>query len=174
MYSALILLYAATAAVAGYVSASYYRQMQGTLWARNILLTCVIFAGPLFCTFCFNNTIAIVYEVRHFDIHCHIHCHACHAVQTTAALPWQTIVILIVLWALVTLPLTIAGGIVGSAWLPLMLMHLTPPQKTTSVSFTPLCAPASTSERSRPCLPTGRPRCKCSWLVRTLYSCVLP
>lgn len=64
MYSALILLYAATAAVAGYVAASYYRQMQGKLWVRNILLTCVIFAGPLFVTFCFNNTLAIVYEVR--------------------------------------------------------------------------------------------------------------
>lgn len=38
----------------------------------------------------------------------------CAHQQTTAALPWQTIVILIVLWALVTLPLTIAGGIVGS------------------------------------------------------------
>ena len=114
MYSALILLYAATAAVAGYVAASYYKQMQGTLWVRNILLTCVIFAGPLFCTFCFNNTLAIVYEVRGPDT-----CLTSSFMpppQTTAALPWQTIVILIVLWALVTLPLTIAGGIVGSAW----------------------------------------------------------
>lgn len=33
--------------------------------------------------------------------------------QTTAALPWQTIVILIVLWALVTIPLTVFGGVVG-------------------------------------------------------------
>jgi hypothetical protein len=33
--------------------------------------------------------------------------------QSTAALPFGTIVIIIVLWALVTFPLTVVGGIMG-------------------------------------------------------------
>ena len=35
------------------------------------------------------------------------------ALQTTAALPFGTIVVILVLWALVTIPLCIFGGIVG-------------------------------------------------------------
>ncbi len=31
---------------------------------RNILLTCVVFCGPLFLMFCFNNTVAWIYRVR--------------------------------------------------------------------------------------------------------------
>ena len=33
--------------------------------------------------------------------------------QSTAALPFGTIVIIIVIWSLVTIPLTVAGGIAG-------------------------------------------------------------
>ena len=33
--------------------------------------------------------------------------------QSTAALPFGTIVIILLIWALITIPLTIAGGIVG-------------------------------------------------------------
>ena len=34
-------------------------------------------------------------------------------VQSTAALPFGTIVIILLIWALITIPLTIVGGIVG-------------------------------------------------------------
>jgi hypothetical protein len=34
-------------------------------------------------------------------------------VQSTAALPFGTIVIILVIWGLVTIPLTVAGGIAG-------------------------------------------------------------
>jgi hypothetical protein len=34
-------------------------------------------------------------------------------VQSTAALPFGTIVIILVIWALVTFPLTVLGGIAG-------------------------------------------------------------
>ena len=33
--------------------------------------------------------------------------------QSTAALPFGTIVIILMIWALITIPLTIVGGIVG-------------------------------------------------------------
>ncbi len=63
LYTALIVLYALTACVAGYVASSYYKQMEGELWVRNILLTCFIFCGPFFITFCVLNTVAIAYRV---------------------------------------------------------------------------------------------------------------
>ena len=67
LFTALIVLYALTASVSGYMAASYYTQMEGTQWVRNILLTCVTFCGPLFLMFCFNNTVAIVYRVSVSD-----------------------------------------------------------------------------------------------------------
>ena len=65
LFTALIVLYALTASISGYMAASYYTQMEGTQWVRNILLTCITFCGPLFLMFCFNNTVAIVYRVSH-------------------------------------------------------------------------------------------------------------
>ncbi|KFM26763.1 Putative phagocytic receptor 1b [Auxenochlorella protothecoides] len=94
MFTALIILYALTAGISGYTSASYYRQMEGTKWVGNLLLTSSIFCGPLFAIFCVNNTVAIAYG-------------------STAALPFGTIVIILLLWALVTVPLTIVGGVLG-------------------------------------------------------------
>jgi hypothetical protein len=64
LYTALISLYALTSGIAGYVAASYYRQMEGQLWVRNILATCFVFCGPLWGVFALNNTVAIAYRVR--------------------------------------------------------------------------------------------------------------
>ena len=68
--------------------------MGGTNWVRNVLLTTALFCGPLLVTFSFLNTVAIVYH-------------------STAALPFGTICIIILIWALITLPLTVFGGIAG-------------------------------------------------------------
>lgn len=94
MFTALIILYALTAGSAGYTSASYYRQMEGSKWVGNLLLTSMIFCGPLFIIFCFNNSIAWAYG-------------------STAALPVGTIILILLLWALVTIPLTVVGGVIG-------------------------------------------------------------
>lgn len=94
MFTALIVFYALTSGVAGYVSASYYRQMEGQKWVGNLLLTAVLFCGPLFAVFCLNNTVAIFY-------------------RSTAALPFGTIVIILLMWTLVTIPLTVLGGVLG-------------------------------------------------------------
>ena len=51
------------AGIAGYVSASYYRQFEGHKWVTNLLLTCSVFCGPLLAMFAINNTVAIVYGV---------------------------------------------------------------------------------------------------------------
>jgi len=63
LFTALIVLYALTACIAGYIATSYYVQMEGQSWVQNILLTCSCFCGPFFCMFMFLNTVAIVYRV---------------------------------------------------------------------------------------------------------------
>lgn len=58
------------------------------------MLTGCLFCGPLFLTFCFLNTVAIAYNA-------------------TAALPFGTIVVIVLIWTLVTSPLLVLGGIAG-------------------------------------------------------------
>ncbi|GMH35994.1 hypothetical protein BSKO_03862 [Bryopsis sp. KO-2023] len=95
LYSALVVLYALTAGIAGYVGCSYHRQMEGReSWVKTVLGICFIYCGPFFLTFCFLNTVAIMYG-------------------STAALPFGTIVVILLIWAAITIPLTIFGGIAG-------------------------------------------------------------
>jgi hypothetical protein len=79
---------------AGYVSGVWYKMMGGTQWVSNVLLVSVLFCGPLLGVFSVLNTIAWVQG-------------------STQALPFGTICIIIVIWALVTFPLTVLGGIAG-------------------------------------------------------------
>ncbi|KAG9135744.1 hypothetical protein Leryth_002457 [Lithospermum erythrorhizon] len=94
LFTALVVIYALTSGIAGYTAASFYCQLEGTNWVRNLLLTGGLFCGPLFLTFCFLNTVAIAYSA-------------------TAALPFGTIVVIFLIWALVTSPLLVLGGIAG-------------------------------------------------------------
>lgn len=79
---------------AGYVSGVWYKMMGGRHWVSNVLLVSVLFCGPLLAVFSVLNTIAWVQG-------------------STQALPFGTICIIIVIWALVTFPLTVLGGIAG-------------------------------------------------------------
>ncbi|CAD5193323.1 transmembrane 9 superfamily member 3 [Musa acuminata AAA Group] len=94
LFTALVIIYALTSGIAGYAATSFYCQLEGTNWVRNLLLTGCLFCGPLFLTFCFLNTVAIVYSA-------------------TAALPFGTIVVIVLIWTLVTSPLLVLGGIAG-------------------------------------------------------------
>eukprot|EP00741_Cyanophora_paradoxa_P014285 tig00020780_g13777.t1 len=94
MYTAAIVLYALTAGISGYVSAAWYKKLGGEAWVANIMVTVVLYAGPFFLMFAFLNTVAIAYD-------------------STAALPFGTILVIILIWALVTFPLTVVGGIAG-------------------------------------------------------------
>lgn len=94
LYTALVVIYALTSGIAGYTAASFYRQLEGTNWVRNLLFTGCLFCGPLFLTFCFLNTVAIAYNA-------------------TAALPFGTILVILLIWTLVTSPLLVLGGIAG-------------------------------------------------------------
>ncbi|KAK9144204.1 hypothetical protein Sjap_004107 [Stephania japonica] len=94
LFSALVIIYALTSGIAGYTSTSTYLQLEGNNWVRNVLLTGCVFIGPLFLTFCFLNTVAIIYSA-------------------TVALPFGTILVILLLWTLVTAPLLLLGGVVA-------------------------------------------------------------
>jgi len=97
MYTAAIVLYALTAGTAGFISAYFYCRLSGSeasQWAWNLVLSGTLFPAPTFLMFCFLNTVAIAYNSQ-------------------TALPFGTILVIICIWALVTLPLTVIGGIVG-------------------------------------------------------------
>ncbi|OVA09980.1 Nonaspanin (TM9SF) [Macleaya cordata] len=92
--SSLVVIYALTAVVAGYTAASFHAQLAGADWTKSVLLTGILYLGPLFLTFSVLNTVAISY-------------------RATSALPFGTIVAIFLIWALITIPLLILGGIVG-------------------------------------------------------------
>ncbi|KAJ0981229.1 hypothetical protein J5N97_009484 [Dioscorea zingiberensis] len=92
--SALILIYVLASFLAGYTSTSFYCQLEGTNWAKNLILTEFLYSGPLFLMFCFLNTIANMYNVN-------------------AAMSLGTIFVLLLIWILLGSPLLVLGGIVG-------------------------------------------------------------
>jgi hypothetical protein len=96
MMSGALVLYALTAGVAGFSAACWYRMLGGKRWAGNVILTAALFCGPLFAVFAFANSVAWIGG-------------------STQALPAGTIVALLAIWLLVTLPLTVLGGAAGKS-----------------------------------------------------------
>nr|GMD21801.1 transmembrane 9 superfamily member 3 isoform X1 [Ipomoea batatas] len=92
----LIIIYAITFGISGFTAVSFYRQLEGTNWIRNLLLTGGIFCGPFFLMFCFLNTVAISYGV-------------------TAAIPSGAIMVILILWIFLALPSLLFGGILGKS-----------------------------------------------------------
>ncbi|XP_076939001.1 transmembrane 9 superfamily member 2-like [Bidens hawaiensis] len=93
-WNALVIVYAAASIVSGYTSVSLYSQLEGIHWMKNLMLTGGLFFMPLFLTFSFLNSVAVVYG-------------------TTAALPLRGIVILTVLSVFLASPLLLLGGFIG-------------------------------------------------------------
>lgn len=94
LLAAMVVFYALTASIGGYVSGRFYRQLGGTNWVWNTILCAILFPGPLFAVFAFVNTVAFSHG-------------------STAALPIGTIFVVIAVYALITFPLTVVGAIVG-------------------------------------------------------------
>jgi len=93
MYVSSIVLYALTAAVSGFVSSYWFKKMEdNAAWPWNIILTASVFALPFLIMAFFVNTVAIIHHV-------------------TKALPFTTIMTVLVIWLFVGVPLTIIGGI---------------------------------------------------------------
>ncbi|KAL3510304.1 hypothetical protein ACH5RR_029705 [Cinchona calisaya] len=92
--TSLIITYAITSGVSGFTAVSFYHQLEGTDWMRNVFLTGCLFCGPLFLTFCFLNAIATAYGF-------------------TAALPVGAIIMIFLMWMFLASPLLLVGAILG-------------------------------------------------------------
>ncbi|XP_006825254.1 transmembrane 9 superfamily member 1-like, partial [Saccoglossus kowalevskii] len=97
MNTAAILLYALTCFVSGYVSANFYRRIGGDKWVWNIILTTCLFSVPFFVIWSIINSVAWYHN-------------------STQALPFSTVLLLMIIWLLVGYPLTVIGGIFGKNW----------------------------------------------------------
>jgi hypothetical protein len=94
IYTAVLCSYALTAWISGYASGYMYKQMGGQNWIRNALATVVVFCGPVCAVMAYLHSIALLY-------------------QSTRAVPVWTIASIAALWAVVTVPLTLLGAILG-------------------------------------------------------------
>lgn len=92
--AACIVLYVLTTCVGAYVSARLYKQLRGGAWVWNVLLSLLVVPVPVTATFAVLNTTALVKN-------------------STAALPWGTIAVVVMLFAFLAVPLGVLGGIAG-------------------------------------------------------------
>ena len=92
--TAMIILYACTAPIGGFVSARLYRQIGGKAWLSNALVTATVFPIPLALVFTWVNSVALAHG-------------------SSAALPVVAVFIITALYGLVALPLTLGGAILG-------------------------------------------------------------
>jgi len=92
--TAMLILYSLGGVVGGFVSGSMFKQMGGVAWVRTLILTSLIFPAPLMIVFSWVNTVAI-------------------AQNSTAALPFGTIVTILCLFCFICFPATVVGGILG-------------------------------------------------------------
>jgi transmembrane 9 superfamily protein 1 len=90
LYSACLFFYAATTCISGYTATNLYMQLGGTRWAMNSIVTASLFAVPFFTTFSVANSVAWYHG-------------------SSSALPAGTIVLIILLWVLISFPLTVFG-----------------------------------------------------------------
>jgi hypothetical protein len=80
--------------IAGVISSRFFKYLGGASYAVNILSTSLLFPLPLFLIAMLLNNIA-------------------WAANSTSALPFTSVLFVIMMWGIVTLPLTILGGITG-------------------------------------------------------------
>ncbi|KAK7597854.1 hypothetical protein V9T40_010079 [Parthenolecanium corni] len=89
-----LILYVFSGVAAGYVSARIYKSFGGENWKTNILLTASLCPGIIFTIFFLLNLLL-------------------WAEESSAAVPFFTLLALVSLWSCVSLPLTFVGSIFG-------------------------------------------------------------
>ncbi|KAF9571013.1 hypothetical protein EC968_001100 [Mortierella alpina] len=95
--TATIFIYAFMSMIAGYSSASQYAQYGGRDWVRAMFLTAAFWPASVVLITSLNNTIAIYYT-------------------SSRAIPFGTMMALLVIWLFIVLPLTFVGTILGRNW----------------------------------------------------------
>eukprot|EP00535_Pseudo-nitzschia_heimii_P011933 CAMPEP_0197196288 /NCGR_PEP_ID=MMETSP1423-20130617/32274_1 /TAXON_ID=476441 /ORGANISM="Pseudo-nitzschia heimii, Strain UNC1101" /LENGTH=627 /DNA_ID=CAMNT_0042650073 /DNA_START=53 /DNA_END=1936 /DNA_ORIENTATION=+ len=94
LLAGVVVLYCMTSFVAGFSSIRLYRQMNGKNWVRCILLTAGLFPVPTVAIFMWVNSVALAH-------------------RSTSALPFTAILTVFALYAFVSFPTTVFGGIVA-------------------------------------------------------------
>ncbi|CAA3005971.1 transmembrane 9 superfamily member 1 [Olea europaea subsp. europaea] len=92
-----IVCYAFTSFISGYVSGGMYSRHGGKNWIKSMILTASFFPFLCFGIGFMLNTVAIFYG-------------------SLAAIPFGTMVVVFVIWAFVSFPLTLLGAVVGRNW----------------------------------------------------------
>ncbi|ESQ36055.1 hypothetical protein EUTSA_v10007170mg [Eutrema salsugineum] len=95
LVASLVILYTLTSVVAGYTSASLHGHFEGTKKKRSVRLAGILYPVPFFIIVSILNTVAITYGA-------------------TAALPFGTIVIIILIYTLLNIPFLMLGGVLGN------------------------------------------------------------
>ncbi|KAJ3056766.1 transmembrane 9 super member 2 [Rhizophlyctis rosea] len=90
----MIMFYLLFAGLAGYVSARVYKMLQGEFWKRNMFMTATLIPGILFLIFIILNFFLI-------------------GAHSSAAVPFGSIVALLALWLVLSLPASLFGGYLG-------------------------------------------------------------
>ncbi|CAM8930966.1 unnamed protein product [Rhodiola kirilowii] len=92
-----IVCYALTSFISGYVSGGMYSRNGGKSWIKAMILTASLFPFLCFGIGFVLNTIAIFYG-------------------SLAAIPFGTMVVVLVIWAFISFPLALLGTVVGRNW----------------------------------------------------------
>lgn len=116
--TAAFLLYALTSCVSGYVSAKIYKQMNGERWVWNINLTASLYTVPFFITWSIINSIAWakgMCKKNNYKKKVPFVLFLIYIIVSgsTQALPFTTIIMLMLVWIIIGYPLTVIGGIFG-------------------------------------------------------------
>lgn len=105
----MILLYTVLGFVGGYVSARVYKSMQGDKWKQNIALTPTLIPGAIFSTFFLLDLFL-------------------WAKQSSGAVPFTTMLVIIAIWFLISIPLSFVGS-----WLGFRSSAVEPPVRTNQI-----------------------------------------
>ncbi|MCJ1408768.1 transmembrane 9 super member 2 [Ptychographa xylographoides] len=92
--TAMIILYTILGFVGGYVSARVYKTFDGEAWKRNIVFTPILIPGIVFGTFFLLNLFL-------------------WAQASSGAVPFTTMLVLVALWFLISVPLSFVGSWIG-------------------------------------------------------------
>jgi transmembrane 9 superfamily protein 2/4 len=105
----MILLYTVLGFIGGYASARVYKTFSGEKWKLNIALTPMLVPGIVFGTFFVLNLVL-------------------WARQSSGAVPFTTMLVIVGIWFLISLPLSFAGS-----WVGFRQPGITPPVRTNQI-----------------------------------------
>mmetsp|Transcript_8308 Transcript_8308/g.14075 ORF Transcript_8308/g.14075 Transcript_8308/m.14075 type:complete len:595 (+) Transcript_8308:31-1815(+) len=94
LLTACIMIYSMCGFFGGFVSGRLFKQLKGSNWVFNVIITAMIFPVPLFVVFSWVNSVAATNN-------------------STAALPFTTIMLIASIFVFVHFPLTVVGAVTG-------------------------------------------------------------